>query len=206
MNTNGDADNYSIQVCNGFGPARTFTSALPNLDGDAFGDCTDDDIDGDGVQNAADNCVFAPNAGQQDSDGNGIGNACQDTDRDLRLDVVDNCPVMVNPDQRDFDADGLGNLCDPDADGDGLLNGADNCPFASNADQADANGDGFGDVCDVVSMRFIVERSNQNYPTSLKFSINGTQVGALPPMPAATSARCDPPAEILTIADPDGCR
>lgn len=34
------------------------------------------DADGDGLLNAEDNCVLVPNPGQQDSDGNGVGDAC----------------------------------------------------------------------------------------------------------------------------------
>ncbi|HEX6165048.1 MAG TPA: PKD domain-containing protein, partial [Vicinamibacterales bacterium] len=203
VNTNGAADNYSNQVCNGHGPARTFQSGLPDFDGDTFGDCTDPDIDADGILNAADNCMFAANAGQEDVDGNGIGNACQDTDRDMRLDIVDTCPVDADPRPFDFDGDGINNACDPDADADGLLNGADNCPFAANPDQADSNGDGHGDLCDVVRARFIMQRSNQNYPTSLKLSIDGRQIGAMPPMPPSTSPHCGAPAEIYTINEAD---
>jgi hypothetical protein len=52
-------------------------------------------------------------ADQVDSDANGIGDACQDTDEDTILDLVDNCPLDANTAQLDFDHDGLGNECDP---------------------------------------------------------------------------------------------
>ena len=38
----------------------------------------EEDGDGDGVADAADNCPFVANPGQEDSDGNSIGDVCQD--------------------------------------------------------------------------------------------------------------------------------
>jgi hypothetical protein len=58
------------------------------------------DTDGDGVTDATDNCVDAPNADQRDHDGDGRGNAC------------DVCPHL--PDTgADVDHDGVGDACDP---------------------------------------------------------------------------------------------
>jgi len=51
---------------------------------------------------------------QRDSDGNGVGDACQDSDRDEVLDQFDNCPGIENADQGDSDGDGLGDPCDPE--------------------------------------------------------------------------------------------
>ena len=48
-----------------------------------------------------------PNSGQQDSDGDSIGDEC------------DNCPHAANENQNDADNDGMGDDCDEDADGDG---------------------------------------------------------------------------------------
>ena len=75
-----------------------------------------DDIDADGVADAADNCPHTANADQADTDHDGSGDACDD------------CPGLANPDQRDRDRDGLGDACDADRDGDGVPNAIDVCP------------------------------------------------------------------------------
>jgi len=131
------------------------------------------DRDGDGVCNADDNCPDVPNPNQADSDGNGIGDACEscaDTDGDGICNIDDNCPSKANADQANFDNDNLGDVCDPDddndgvadvidafpfdasensdTDGDGIGNNSDNCPTTANPNQADSDGDGIGDVCD----------------------------------------------------------
>jgi len=106
------------------------------------------DTDGDGTEDALDNCPAVTNADQADSDANGIGDACQDTDADGTLDTTDNCPGDANPDQLDTDQDGKGDACDEDDDGDDALDANDNCPLLSNSDQLDADDDGSGDACD----------------------------------------------------------
>jgi len=118
--------------------------------------CPDgEDIDGDGICEAADNCPKVFNLGQEDVlDGDGIGDAC------------DNCPNIANSGQEDLDGDAVGDVCDfcagdgcNDDDDDGICantgfaapatGDGDNCPEDSNPTQDDGDSDGIGDVCDL---------------------------------------------------------
>src|SRR5690554_2453788 len=137
---------------NGIGDACD-SSTADDMDGDGVGDAGDDDMDGDGHNNDADNCPGVANPDQADSNGNGIGDACEDSDGDGITDDVDNCPDVANPNQRDTDADGIGDACDDDMDGDGVPNATDNCPLVYNPDQADEDEDGEGDACDLDTTR-----------------------------------------------------
>lgn len=128
-----------------------------NVDGDAYGDACDSDIDGDGVPNDSDAFPYDPTE-TVDGDNDGTG------------DNSDNCNNLANEDQANLDGDAYGDACDDDIDGDsyrnqfdafpydpnesadsdydGVGNNSDNCPGAKNPDQANLDGDSRGDACD----------------------------------------------------------
>jgi len=111
------------------------------------------DIDGDGILNISDNCPETANADQTDTDGDGVGNACNndaDQDGDEWRNDLDNCSTTPNPLQQDTDSSGIGDICnnDLDFDADEWEEELDNCISTYNPDQKNSDGDELGDVCD----------------------------------------------------------
>ena len=100
-------------------------SCVPARPGEFDGILGGGDLDGDGLDDASDNCprVFNPvrpidGVSQPDADGDGIGDPCDPT-----------------PLPADLDADGVDNA-------------SDNCPFDGNGPQTDGDADNRGDICD----------------------------------------------------------
>jgi len=103
----------------------------PSSDGNQ--NLPDADIDSDGIEDGQDNCPQDANAGQEDADGNGIGDAC---------DVVQNPVNPVNPVPAPINP-----IVNIDADGDGVLDADDAFPNDP-AESVDTDGDGIGDNAD----------------------------------------------------------
>lgn len=123
------------------------------------------DADQDGVPDSIDNCPNVANPSQADTDGNGIGDACDpDIDGDDVANASDNCPMVANADQKNTNAgntalnlpgaDAAGDACKDDIAGDGYTNdqhvalGKDPtkyCPIM----RADVDGDGAVSILDL---------------------------------------------------------
>ena len=123
----------------------TFFYIDPECDGNRDGRLGQTDfnnLDGDGIADAFDNCPHVYNPLQEDVDRDGIGDICDD------------CPNIYNPaapgqpGQIDSDSDGVGDACDfDDADFDGAVNAFDNCPDVYNPTQGTSNIVGRGVAC-----------------------------------------------------------
>ena len=94
------------------------------------------DSDLDGVPDAWDNCLDLTNPAQADFNGNGVGDACEDSDQDGL-----------------WDAEELDMGLDPtvqDSDGDGLTDGAEVELFGTDPLSADSDGDGIDDALELL--------------------------------------------------------
>ncbi len=131
-------------------------TCVPSRPGEFTGVATEDDTDGDGIANDADNCprIFNPirpidDGMQPDHDGDGDGDAC------------DASPLLT------------------DMDSDGVANEEDNCPFDENSTQSDTDEDDKGDTCDACPEQSNPEGVCATAP-ALDTTIYDIQTGAVP--------------------------
>lgn len=132
----------------------------------------DTDFDRDGIPDFEDNCPEVFNPDQFDSNGNGVGDACDRqeecwetqpecfSDRECGPDAYCGVPpsgcepsfCCIEPGGEMWCSDDCVTTCIPreerDRDGDGWPDERDNCPEVYNPDQRDENGNGIGDACE----------------------------------------------------------
>ena len=150
-NTTDDCPFYADPTQNG---AATLSATLKETL------CTGIDTDGDGVPDYKDNCPYVPNQSQTDTNGNGIGDAC-DADED-----GDGIPDKTLTKDANGNVTGSTPIT--------VLAGGDNCPMVANHDQLDSTNSGIGDACRT-SYCFVVDRSQPADCLDPKavFTVNG---------------------------------
>jgi hypothetical protein len=113
----------------------------------AYSALPDNDSDNDGVPDNSDNCPNIPNANQLNTDGDGLGNACDsDDDNDGVPDGSDAFP-LDSSESADTDGDNIGNNADSDDDNDGVPDSSDAFPLDA-TESVDSDNDGTGNNAD----------------------------------------------------------
>jgi Thrombospondin type 3 repeat len=137
VESNSDADSVpdDADACpleNGEVSAQGCPGAATDSNGDGLPDMFD--ADNDGVSNDNDNCPTTKNAGQSDSDNDGLGDACDstprgpDVDRDGKPALDDRCPTVYGtlPNGCPYTAPTTSKPADRDRDG--FVDASDACP------------------------------------------------------------------------------
>jgi uncharacterized repeat protein (TIGR01451 family) len=138
--------------------------APPVADADGVPDADDQtpngESDTDDIPDESDNCPTADNPDQVDSDGDLIGDACDETP----FPVVDSDGDGI-PDDQDLTPNG-------ESDADDVPDDVDNCVAVDNADQADSDGDAIGDACDETPLP-VVDSDGDGTPDAADPTPNG---------------------------------
>jgi len=124
--------NYNLQA----GDTWTASDHMPVVVDLAWGGDASEDLDEDGVPDGLDNCPEVPNPAQADFNGNGMGDACEDSDNDGL-----------------WDAEELNWGTDPlvqDTDGDGLTDSVEIYLYNSDPLSSDTDGDGVSDSIELL--------------------------------------------------------
>jgi hypothetical protein len=105
------------------------------------------------------------NTDQLDTDGDGVGDACDADDDDDGV-----------PDSDEVSGCALLNNSELDTDGDGIPDGCDNCADHANTNQADGDEDGVGDLCDNCPDDPNTDQTNTDYDIEIMEDLVGLLV------------------------------
>lgn len=111
------AHTYTLTAVNSKGDTWVWDSTTVPVYPQTSGCHCEEDSDEDSIGDSADNCLAVPNTDQRDTNGDGIGNACDaDLNNDCNVDFEDLAEIKAatfgNDPEADFDGDGNVNFAD----------------------------------------------------------------------------------------------